>query len=169
VAATVWSGLAGCALALVVGTLAEYAVHRLMHQRVLLGRKHTAHHKDGWGQGWLGEFYDYYVGALPVIVLALLAAWVVDLPAAGVGFAAGALGYTMLAAYAHQAQHERPELVFWMRMPVHHVHHARQMWRHNFGITCDWWDRAFGTYQVVDWQRPAGRPRWRDYLSIKWV
>jgi sterol desaturase/sphingolipid hydroxylase (fatty acid hydroxylase superfamily) len=168
VTATVWSGLAGCALALVVGTLVEYVVHRLMHRRILLGRKHAAHHKGGWGQGWLGEFWDYYVGSLPVIVLVLLLAWGLDLPAAGVGFAAGGVFYTMFAAYVHQAQHERPELIFWMRMPIHHVHHAHQMWRHNFGICFDGWDRLFGTYKVVDWQRPFTRPRWRDFLRIEW-
>jgi sterol desaturase/sphingolipid hydroxylase (fatty acid hydroxylase superfamily) len=169
VATTLWSGLAGCGLAFLIGTLVEYFVHRLMHWRILLGRKHTEHHKDGTGQGWLGEFWDYFVGALTAMVPVLLLAWALGLPAAGIGFAAGGTLYAAFAAYAHQAQHDRPELVFWMRRPVHHLHHAHQMWRHNFGISLDWWDHVFGTYKAVEWHRPPGRLRWRDFVRIKWL
>ena len=27
------------------------------------------------------------------------------------------------------------------------------MWKANFGITVDWWDRVFGTYEKVEWRR----------------
>lgn len=66
---------------------------------------------------------------------------------AGIGFALGALAYAALAAYAHQVQHERPDLVFWMVQPNHAVHHYHSEWHHNFGITVDWWDRVFGTFR----------------------
>ena len=72
----------------------------------------------------------------------------------------GAVGYAAFAAYAHQVQHERPELVFWMPVPVHTVHHVYQQWRKNFGIGVDWWDRAVGTYEKTDWvPNPAREPR----------
>ena len=53
---------------------------------------------------------------------------------------------TAFAAYAHQAQHEWPELVFWMHPPVHTVHHKFGMWKKNFGIGVDVWDKVFGTF-----------------------
>ena len=63
-----------------------------------------------------------------------LAAWMLLWVGLGIGFAVGAFAYAAFAAYAHQLQHEHPELVFWMARPVHTVHHKHQQWRHNFGI-----------------------------------
>ena len=152
-------------LAFLIGTLVEYSIHRLMHGRLMLGKKHAEHHKDGWGQGWLGEFRDYFLGAL----LLLWLGFVCSVPA-GVGWALGGVAYAAFAAYAHQLQHERPELVFWLPRPVHHLHHAHHMWRHNFGISFDFWDRVFRTYKAVEW-KPAKRPfqhPLRDFVRIKW-
>ncbi|MBW3540681.1 MAG: arylsulfatase [Planctomycetes bacterium] len=44
------------------------------------------------------------------------------------------------------------------------------MWKHNFGILVDVWDRVFGTYQVVEWKpekRPFQHPL-RNFFRIKW-
>jgi sterol desaturase/sphingolipid hydroxylase (fatty acid hydroxylase superfamily) len=158
--------LAGAGIAIVVASLAEYWVHRLMHSGRVLGQKHLAHHRDGWGQGWLGEFWDYWSGGLLVI----WAGFVYSLPA-GIGYAAGVTLYAALAAYAHQLQHERPELCFWLPQPVHYLHHHYRMWRHNFGITLDLWDRVFGTYRPVAWkpERPFSTYPWRDFFRISWL
>ena len=159
------------AAALLTGTLIEYAVHRLMHCGKMLRRKHAEHHRDGRGQGWAGEFWDYYVGVLPLILSGSAVAWLVFAsPGAAGGWAAGGTFYAALAAYAHQLQHEKPELVFWLPRPVHHLHHKHHMWRHNFGILVDWWDRVFGTYKAVEW-KPELRPfqhSLRAFLRIKW-
>ena len=72
-------------------------------------------------------------------------------------------------SYAHTLQYHRPELVFWMPRPVHHLHHAHHMSRHNFGLSVDWWDRAFGTYKVMPWEPPAGRRSLWMLVAIKWV
>ena len=45
------------------------------------------------------------------------------------------------------------------------------MWKSNFGISIDLWDRVFGTYRWVDWQPER---RFRDYplwslVCIKWI
>src|SRR5215204_3316273 len=100
-----WRALAEGVVAFLIagtsGTLVEYFVHRLMHGRVLLGKKHAEHHRDGWGQGWLGEFGDYFLPCLPVIWLGFL----ISVPV-GVGWALGGFAYAFLAAYAHQIQHE---------------------------------------------------------------
>ena len=152
-------------LAFLVGTLVEYGVHRLMHKGRVLGKKHAEHHRDGWGQGWLGEFGDYFLPSLLVIWVGFLYS-----VAAGVGWAVGAFIYAALAAYAHQLQHEKPDLVFWMPRPVHYLHHKHHMWKHNFGILVDWWDRVFGTYRHVEWKResPVRSYGLRGFFQISW-
>jgi sterol desaturase/sphingolipid hydroxylase (fatty acid hydroxylase superfamily) len=158
-------GSAAFAAALVIGSLVEYVVHRLMHSRWFLGQKHAEHHKDGWGQGWAGEFWDYLLGGLVLLWWGFL----YSIPV-GVGWLSGLLVFAALAAYAHQLQHERPELCFWLKRPVHYLHHKHHMWRHNFGISMDIWDRLFGTYKVVDWapeKRPFQYPL-KSFFQIKW-
>jgi hypothetical protein len=158
-------GLCSFLIAVFVATLVEYWVHRLMHLRCVLGRKHAEHHRDGWGQGVFGEFFDYSLGTLPILWIGFL----YSVPA-GIGFATGGIVYAVFAAYSHQVQHERPELVFWLKRPVHHLHHKHHMWHHNFGISLDVWDRVFGTYKTVEWN-PERRPRdfpLRSFYQIHW-
>jgi sterol desaturase/sphingolipid hydroxylase (fatty acid hydroxylase superfamily) len=165
------SFFASLVVALFVGTLVEYVVHRLMHSRKLLARKHAEHHRDGVGQGFLGEFGDYLIG-VSVVLAAGFAGCYFGLGSleGGLGFIAGGVLYAALAAYAHQLQHERPDLVFWLRRPVHHLHHTHHMWHYNFGILVDFWDRIFGTYKVVEAPADAQPPPWtfRDYFRIRW-
>jgi sterol desaturase/sphingolipid hydroxylase (fatty acid hydroxylase superfamily) len=152
-------------ISVVAGTLVEYVVHRAMHARWILRRRHADHHEDGFGQGVLGEFIDYGAPVLVVSCVGFLYSVTV-----GTSIALGGLTYAALAAYAHQLQHDRPELVFWLPRPVHHLHHTHHMWHHNFGILVDVWDRVFGTYKVVDWnpeRRPLAHP-WRAFLCIRW-
>lgn len=152
--------------ALIVGSLVEYVAHRWMHDGKVLKVRHAKHHRNLEGQGWFGEFKDYATPGLAIIWVGFLVSW-----PAGIGFALGALGYAAFAAYAHQVQHERPELVFWLPRPVHYLHHRENMWRHNFGISLDIWDRVFATYKPVEWQ-PDQRARdypLRSYLDITWT
>lgn len=149
-------------LALVVGTLVEYWAHRMMHAW-LLRKKHAEHHKEGVGQGWFWEFLDYFLPTLPIAGVGFLYSL-----EAGIGFAAGAICYAAFAAYSHQLQHEHPELCFWLIRPVHYLHHKNHMWKTNFGISIDLWDRVFGTYRYVDWQREAPFRFW-ELFRIKWI
>ncbi len=147
--------------ALIVGTLVEYVVHRLMHAGKLLGKKHAMHHQSGVGKGWFGEFQDYFLPSLLILWAGFPYSWT-----AGISFATGGTVYACWAAYSHQIQHERPEMVFWISCPVHYLHHKHKMWHHNFGISVDIWDRVFGTYKKVEW-KPEKRPF--DYpLSNFW-
>ncbi|MCA9567336.1 MAG: sterol desaturase family protein [Myxococcales bacterium] len=130
-------------LAAVLASLVEYWGHRIMHTTPFLRRHHARHHQLASGQGWLRELRDY---ALPAIPVCALVGWI--WPAGAVGFAVGALGWAGLAAFAHQAQHENPGLVWWMEEPVHARHHHFREWHHDFGITLDVWDRVFGTRGV---------------------
>lgn len=158
-------GLAAFALALFIGTFVEYGMHRLMHAGVIYGANHIQHHREGFGQGWFGEFLGYFLPSLAIIWLGFLVS-----TAAGIGFALGGFLQAAWSAYAHQLQHERPDLVFWMKRPVHHLHHEGRMWRHNFGISFDFWDRVFGTYRPMDREeaRPESLAAYAGLFTIKW-
>ncbi len=161
-------GLAG---GLLSGTLGEYLMHRAMHARRALGERHARHHRLGFGQGWLGELIDYAGGGLPGgVALAAILTWVTGSPSFGGGFFTGVLLHLVFAAYAHQLQHERPELVFWMRKPVHYLHHEHGLWHHNFGISTPLWDHVFGTYQELPFEGRTARStaRFADYFAIDW-
>lgn len=147
------------------GSFAEYVVHRWMHQHKVKARIHREHHKRNLGQGVLGEFVDYLKGGFVVFVLLFPIS-----TGAGVAWALGAISFAAFAAFAHQLQHENPTRCFWLRMPLHYVHHKYNMWHHNFGISVDWWDRVFGTYKVMDWLGDRERAGMgRGVLEIKWV
>jgi sterol desaturase/sphingolipid hydroxylase (fatty acid hydroxylase superfamily) len=131
-------------VALVVTSLLEYVIHRLMHLGVVLGAHHAGHHRDGWGQGFWPELRTYLLpGSLVILPPWILGAEV------GTGWTAGCVVYASFIAYAHQLQHDNPAACRWMPMPVHYVHHRDGMWHHNFGMSCDLWDRLFGTYKRV--------------------
>jgi hypothetical protein len=120
-------------IALVTGLLLasffEYAVHRLMHKGNFLGKRRAQHPRGFEAQGWWGEFSDY---ALPGLLIAWLE-FSVSI-SAGIGFAVGTIGYATFAAYAHQVQHEKPHLAFWIDAPIHYLHHRENMWHHNDAI-----------------------------------
>ena len=158
----------GLGTAFFVGTLVEYVVHRLMHARVFLYKIHAQHHQANQGQGWLLEFKDYFLPSTPVLVIGSLLFWFFLSTASAIGFGIGCFLYAAAAAYAHQVQHEKPELCFWMPLPVHHLHHHGKMWHHNFGILVDWWDRVFGTYKKVEWPRERKFQPLTAYFKIKW-
>jgi sterol desaturase/sphingolipid hydroxylase (fatty acid hydroxylase superfamily) len=154
----VW--VAAFLLAFVVGSLAEYWGHRAMHVWFKRAR-HIQHHQSASNQGLLREFWGYSRGSWPLFGVGFLHSL-----AAGVGFAAGGLFYSAFAAYAHELQHEHPECCFWLSQPVHHIHHTEKLWHHNFGITFDIWDRLFGTYRRIDYER--GPRAWRNLVRVKW-
>lgn len=153
------------AVALPFSSLVEYWGHRAMHSW-LLRRKHAEHHREQDAQGWLGEFRDYAIGSLPLMFLGFL--WSVQ---AGFGFAAGGVLFAAWAAYNHQIQHENPELCFWLRRPVHYLHHRDKMWKHNFGISTGIWDHVFGTYKPSEWhtQKSPGHAPLSGLLRIRWI
>lgn len=150
--------------AFVFASLVEYWVHRLMHQPYRLGQRHRDHHKRNQGQGVLWEFLDYIKGTIIVMCLPFF----ISLEA-GIGWFLGGLVYAAFSSYAHQVQHDNPTKCFWMKMPVHYIHHKHNMWHHNFGLGVDWWDHIFGTYQAVEWptQEELNQAEQGD-LQLRW-
>jgi sterol desaturase/sphingolipid hydroxylase (fatty acid hydroxylase superfamily) len=151
-------------VAFVLASLVEYWVHRLMHKPYKIGERHRDHHRRNEGQGVIWEFFDYLKGT--ILIMGLLFFVSIE---AGIGWFLGGLVYAAFSSYAHQLQHENPTKCFWMKMPVHYVHHKYGMWYHNFGLAVDWWDHVFGTYKLVDWltDEELSQPE-RGYLELRW-
>ena len=151
-------------LAFIFASFVEYWIHRLMHASPRFGERHRDHHRRNEGQGVVWEFVDYVKGSLVGMLLPLLIS-----REAGIGWLLGALVYAAFSAYAHQLQHENPTRCFWMKMPVHYVHHKYNMWYHNFGLGVDWWDRVFGTYKLVEWVTEEELAQeTRGYAQLRW-
>lgn len=155
--------LIGFIAAFVAASLVEYWMHRLMHASQKLGERHRDHHRRNEGQGVVWEFLDYVKGGAIAMVLPFFIS-----VEAGMGWLLGALAYAGFSAYAHQLQHENPTRCFWMKMPVHYVHHKYGMWHHNFGLGVDWWDHVFGTYKLVDWLTEKELSQKTGYFALKW-
>ena len=153
-------------LSLIFASFVEYWLHRLMHIDPRFGRDiipHYEHHKQNYGQGVLLEFKDYLM-ALPITFFVFL----ISVPI-GISFIIGSTAYGIFSAYAHQLQHENPVKCFWMKMPVHYVHHKYNQWEHNFGLGVDWWDRVFGTYKAMDWlEEEELAASSKGHLQVKW-
>lgn len=147
-------GSAALAAGFVFGSLVEYWGHRAMHAWRWLGKVHWDHHARGTGQGILREYFDYVRGTWWLMLLP----FALSLPV-GIGWLLGANLFALFSAFAHQLQHQAPEKVFWMPMPVHYVHHALNQWHHNFGMALDIWDRVFGTYKPLEWNDAPNLPK----------
>lgn len=152
--------------ALIFASFMEYWLHRLMHIFPRFGRDlipHYEHHQKNTATGVIQEFRDYAM-ALPISLIALT----ISIPI-GITFLAGATVYAAFSAYAHQLQHENPVKCFWMKMPVHYVHHKYNQWEHNFGLAIDWWDKLFGTYLETDWLTESELENsHKKYWQIRW-
>jgi sterol desaturase/sphingolipid hydroxylase (fatty acid hydroxylase superfamily) len=160
-------GAAWFAGGFVFASLAEYWGHRLMHMVRWLGKTHRDHHARGTGQGVLMEYLDYLKGSW----ILMWPPFLLGMPQ-GIGWLLGANLFAFFSAFSHQLQHENPAKCFWMRRPVHYIHHAHNQWHHNFGMALDIWDRVFGTYKPLEWEEhlkpemnQPNRPIWR----INWL
>ena len=145
------AAVAAFLVALPVGTLVEYLLHRFVlhaRSRTFITRRHRFHHKANEADTVWGDFRDFLVGILPFGWLGFLFG-----AAAGVGFLLGCVAYVFFLALVHTLSHERPRLIFWMSPNGHALHHVETP-RHNFGIVTRFWDRVFGTYAD---HRPAAR------------
>lgn len=159
----------GYFIGLVVASLAEYWVHVLMHRGIFLSRTHFNHHREPEDESWFKQFGYFMLGGAVPWLLVCVVSWLLGVLVVGLAFMAGCVSWAAWVAYAHTLQHLRPEQCFWMSMPVHHVHHAHEMSQHNFGLSIDWWDRVFGTYVRVPYERPKDtRISLWALLTIRW-
>ncbi|MGV2829476.1 sterol desaturase family protein [Myxosarcina sp. GI1(2024)] len=153
-------------LSFIFASFVEYWLHRLMHIFPWFGSQltgHYYHHYSKQSLGVIGEFQNYSTAVLIFCPIFLISRSV------GITVFCSALVYTAFSAFAHQLQHENPTKCFWMKMPVHYIHHQHNQWHHNFGIAVDWWDRLFGTYKLVEWsaREELNQPE-RKLWQIRW-
>ena len=132
--------------AFIFGSFLEYWVHRSMHLYPKFGNltRHHNHHRDHKTKGFIGDFLNF-----SLVSLLVLPAFLVSL-SFGIIMISGSVAFAAFASYAHQVQHFRPDQCFWMKMPVHYIHHQNNQWDSNFGVGIDWWDMVFGTYKPVE-------------------
>jgi sterol desaturase/sphingolipid hydroxylase (fatty acid hydroxylase superfamily) len=151
-------------LAFIFASLIEYWLHRLMHYSPKIGKRHRDHHRRNEGQGVIWEFKDYVQGGIIFMCMMFFISWPL-----GISWFLGSIVYAAFSAYSHQLQHDNPTKCFWMKMPVHYVHHKYNQWHHNFGLAVDWWDHIFGTYQSIEWltEEELNQPP-RGYLEMRW-
>ncbi len=136
----------GFILAFIFGSFLEYWVHRFMHLYPKFGNgliKHPNHHRSNTTKGFIGDFLDFSLVSLLVLPAFLISVSV------GIIMISGTVAFAAFASYAHQIQHDAPQKCFWMKMPIHYVHHQKNQSASNFGVAIDWWDRLFGTYKPV--------------------
>ena len=129
----------------ILASLIEYWIHRLMHVFPWFG-KVTLHYKHHYEESY-GVWKDFKSYSQLVLLLCpmFLISW-----SAGISGSLGGLVFTAFAAYTHKLQHENPTKCFWMRAPVHYLHHKYSC-QYNFGLSVDWWDRVFKTYRPNQW------------------
>ena len=132
--------------AFIFGSFLEYWVHRFMHIFPKFGNgitTHYNHHRSNSTKGFWGDFLDYSLVSLLVLPAFLISVSI------GITMVLGTIAFAAFASYAHQIQHYQPEKCFWMKFPVHYIHHQNNQWDSNFGLAVDWWDHIFGTYKPV--------------------
>lgn len=142
--------IASFVLAFIFASFLEYWIHRLMHIWPWFGNRltsHYNHHRKDASPGVLEDFKDYSMVDLIFCPLFFIS------PSIAISAILGGLLFSFFAAYTHKLQHEDPAKCFWMKVPVHYIHH-QYTWHHNFGLSLDWWDRVFGTYKPMEWSFP---------------
>lgn len=156
---------------ILVSTFGEYAMHRYMHWSTCpLGQLHRRHHAIEPHWPFFREYFGYaltHVIGFYFIYLIWPEQYVQSL---FVPIATWAAVTMVFSAYAHTLQHENAVKCTWMKMPVHYAHHKGRMWKHNYGICVDWWDKLFGTYKEYDWLTPDMiKKAEASYWDISWT
>lgn len=149
-------------------TLAEYLLHRFamhhLHGRGIMSREHLEHHVTSQWHfdvnhilSWTGMLLVGFGGFAPVTAWAF--SWTAGL-ALAVGWAIGYFHYEARHALAHL---RNPSTRYTRWVARHHFHHHFGHPMANHGVSVDWWDRVFGTYE-----RPT-RVRVPRRLVLPWM
>lgn len=144
--------LAAAAAGWVVWTFTEYAVHRwVFHHhprrrvRTLAAWEHTRHHRAPLHTSLPLRLAGHVGVAALGLPVALTVAWLVS-PSVGFGGWAGwAVGYVVYEVAHWRLHHRAPRSRRGLLARRHHYLHHGVDAATNFGVTVDWWDRAFAT------------------------
>lgn len=126
-------------LGFIIGTLAEYLVHRGLHR--FFPTFHQAHHDNPTDRSIGGSWYVH--GALLAAISLLFAfslSWLIS-----VGFLLWYVAYAALHYYSHQIPSRQDSWIDFIQ-DNHIVHHNEP--EYNFGVTVPIWDMwPFKTYK----------------------
>lgn len=157
--------LVGFLASFILVSFAEYWLHRFQHWGLIKGDDHAEHHRANKARGILCETWAYMLpGSLGALPLTALSYWFFGVGTAE-GCFAGLYGSMFFSSWCHEVQHTNPHLVFWS-LPLHYFHHNYTPKR-NFGFSFSLWDRLFGTYEPLGWERKA--VPWKEFRKVKWL
>ena len=127
-----------------------YALHRLMHTRLLFRRIHAVHHRSR-APTIATALAFHPIEAVLVLGFMPVAMWLIPIHLASLVAITVFLGGSILLAHCgwevFPASWERTRLLGWYVTPrVHDAHHRRRDC--NFSATLSLFDRAFGTAAV---------------------
>lgn len=127
-----------------LGTFAEYWVHRLLHIVPALRAWHQKHH-DNPVDYTVGGSWTTHAG----IVLGISLALALVQPFISVGFLIWYAVYATLHYYCHHVQASKRHVIDYFQ-DLHIEHHAAPLdgSGKNFAVTFPVWDWLFGTYQA---------------------
>jgi len=141
-----WPLVAQLLLALVIGELGTYWIHRLMHENAFLWRFHAAHHSAP-RLYWLnaGRFHP-----LDLFTQQFLALTPLVLMGAGTGIVALHTLFTAVdGMFQHCNVHIRLGPLNWLfsMAELHRWHHSKRLEEANtnYGANIIWWDIVFGS------------------------
>ena len=149
-------GLLRLGTAAVAGALswqaAEYSLHRwLMHEmrgRGMASKEHLKHHAD---VTYFAPTSKKLLTAVGVTAVALPAATAATGWRTAVSYNGGFIGAYAIYEWLHRRSHTHgPTTAYGRRMRKHHMHHHFGAPMRNHGVTFDWFDRLFGTYDELD-------------------
>ncbi len=154
--------VAQAALAVALGDLAAYWLHRAFHRVDLLWRFHAVHH-GAEHLDWMAAFREHPVdGALTQLVLNLPAI-VLGVPGERLAAVIAFRGAWAILVHANVRLPLGPLRWLVGAPELHHWHHARRRAEHNFANLAPWLDLLFGTYH-----RPPDGARFALGLVEPW-
>lgn len=126
------------AFGFILGTLAEYWVHRGLH--FFFPKFHQAHHDNPLDRTIGGSWAAHGVALAAIfLAFAFLTSWLI-----GVGFLIWYAIYAGLHYYSHQIPSRQNSWIDFIQ-DNHIVHHNEPSF--NFGVTVPFWDILFKTYR----------------------
>jgi sterol desaturase/sphingolipid hydroxylase (fatty acid hydroxylase superfamily) len=160
---TTWPLIGQLALALVIGELATYWVHRFQHEWPLLWRLHATHHSAN-RLYWLNAARFHFLDILMNTIVAVLP--LIVLGASPEVFILVALFSTVHGIFQHANMKLRLGPLNWIfsMAELHRWHHSRLMEESNtnYGQNLSVWDTVFGTRYLPKDREPP------DDVGLTW-
>jgi sterol desaturase/sphingolipid hydroxylase (fatty acid hydroxylase superfamily) len=147
--------VAQCILALVVGDLGVYGIHRLQHAVSWLWRFHAVHH-SAEELDWLIGFRFHPVDLFLLRLASLGPLLALNVAPSAVAFFIAVSGWQSWLVHANVKLPYGPLKWLVVSPEFHHWHHSteRQAYDRNYASLVAWWDVLFGTVYLPRGRQP---------------